>query len=218
MDSSWNVSENFKKYCNSITIYCRSIIGTIEKENSLILIRILNYILKNLAFHRDHYFQGNLNWIWILYYGCNWRENKKNQLQLVIILGIGMTTWPALTFSNSWSITCQGRKLKPSNRDWSIRFSLTYSIFSGSSIPPEKWLYPPTMMMPIPSGDITMDWLISPILWGRSGPVNVKKLYWFSLLGPADVQLSKVFQVKETELEFISFPIHYFQSTYLIFS
>ena len=77
---------------------------------------------------------------------------------------MGMTTWPLLSYSNSWSITCQGKNLEPSNLDSSIRFLYVYE---STFLPPsnhdssmrfslEPAFLPPTMMMPIPSGDVTM--------------------------------------------------------------
>ena len=81
-----------------------------------------------------------------------WNEkNYKYQVQVVILLGMGMTTCFSLPIFSSWSITFHGKNLEPSNLDSNIRFSIVLeSLFS-----------PPTMMIPMPSGDVTMAWLIS---------------------------------------------------------
>ena len=79
------------------------------------------------------------------------KKNYKYQVQVVILLGMGMTTCFSLPIFSSWSITFHGKNLEPSNLDSNIRFSIVLkSLFS-----------PPTMMIPMPSGDVTMAWLIS---------------------------------------------------------
>ena len=108
---------------------------------------------------------------WYIWY-CQYHEKKKDhryQIQVVILLGMGMTTWPFLPYFSSWSIAFHGRNLEPSNLDSSILISLW----------PELW--PPTIMTPIPSGDVTIAELILVRSYGNSGPVNIRKKRWLFL-------------------------------------